>query len=72
MRDETRKEDGLRDDDMRERLQGLRESSDERDSVEKADGVMLCTSERFNAGLCEEISRSITTESKNGVVEWKK
>lgn len=31
---------------------------------------MLGTSERFNAGLCEEMSRSITTEGKNGVVEW--
>lgn len=39
---------------------------------EQADGVMLGTSEQFNAGLCEEMSRSITTEGKNGVVEWKK
>lgn len=31
---------------------------------------MLGTSERFNAGPCEEMSRSITTEGKNGVVEW--
>lgn len=31
---------------------------------------MLGTSERFNAGLCEQMSRSITTEGKNGVVEW--
>lgn len=40
--------------------------------LEKVDGVMLGTSEQFNAGLCEEMSRSITTEGKNGVVEWKK
>ena len=39
--------------------------------VEKTDGVMLGTSEQFNAGLCAEMSRSITTEGKNGVVEWK-
>lgn len=38
--------------------------------VEKAHGVMLGTSEQFNAGLCDEMSRSITTEGKNGVVEW--
>ena len=40
--------------------------------VEKTDGVMLGISEQFNAGLCEGMSRSITTEGKNGVVEWKK
>lgn len=33
-------------------------------------GVMLGTSEQFNAGLCEDMSRSITTEGKNGVVEF--
>lgn len=38
--------------------------------VEKVDGIMLGTSEQFNAGLCDEMSRSITTEGKNGVVEW--
>lgn len=55
------------------RLQGLRQSSDERRSGNKgADGFMLGTSEQFNAGLCKEMSRSITTEGKNGVVEWKK
>lgn len=37
---------------------------------EQCAGVMLGTSERFNAGPCEEMSRSITTEGKNGVVEW--
>ncbi len=37
---------------------------------EQCAGVMLGTSERFNAGLCEQMSRSITTEGKNGVVEW--
>ena len=36
---------------------------------EQCAGVMLGTSERFNAGLCEQMSRSITTEGKNGVVE---
>lgn len=36
--------------------------------LDKTDGVMLGTSEQFNAGLCKEISRSITTEGKNGVV----
>lgn len=40
--------------------------------LDKTDGVMLGTSEQFNAGLCEEMSRSITTEGKNGVVEWNK
>ncbi len=34
-------------------------------------GVMLGTSEQFNAGALEEMSRSVTTEGKNGVVEWK-
>lgn len=33
---------------------------------------MLGTSEKYNAGPLEEISRSITTEGKNGVIEWKK
>lgn len=54
-----------------ERLQGLRQSSDDGSSG-KVDGVMLGTSKQFNAGLCEEMSRSITTEGKNGVVEWNK
>lgn len=40
--------------------------------LDKTDGIMLGTSEQFNAGLCEEMSRSITTEGKNGVVEWNK
>ena len=31
---------------------------------EQVDGAMLGTSEQFNAGLCEEMSRSITTEGK--------
>ncbi len=39
---------------------------------EQCAGVMLGTSERFNAGLCEEMSRSITTKGKNGVIEWNK
>ncbi len=39
---------------------------------EQCDGVMLGTSEQFNGGLCKEMSRSITTKGKNGVVEWNK
>lgn len=39
---------------------------------EQTDGVMLGTSEQFNAGICKEMSRSITTKGKNGVVEWNK
>lgn len=39
---------------------------------EQCDGVMLGTSEQFNGGLYEEMSRSITTKGKNGVIEWNK
>ena len=31
---------------------------------------MLGTSASHNAGLCADMSRSITTESKNGIVEF--
>lgn len=37
---------------------------------ERCDGVMLGTSESHNAGLCADMSRSITTEGKNGIVEF--
>lgn len=33
---------------------------------------MVGTSKKFNAGMLKDISRSIMTEGKNGVVEWKK
>lgn len=53
-----------------ERLQGFRQPSNERRGG-KYDSVMLGTSEKYNAGPLEEISRSITTEGKNGVIELK-
>lgn len=37
--------------------------------MEQCDGVMLGTSISHNAGPCDGMSRSITTEGKNGVVE---
>lgn len=37
--------------------------------VEECDGVMLGTSISHNAGPCDGMSRSITTEGKNGIVE---
>lgn len=48
------------------------ERSDDNFIKEQCAGVMLGTSEQFNTGLCEDMSRSITTEGKNGVVKWKK
>ena len=69
--DAVRKDDGVRGDPDGERLQGFRQPSNERRGG-KYDSVMLGTSEKYNAGPLEEISRSITTEGKNGVIEWKK
>lgn len=67
--DEVRKNDGVCGDPNGERLQGFRQPSNERRGG-KCDSVMLGTSEKYNAGPLEEISRSITTEGKNGVIEW--
>lgn len=38
----------------------------------KVDGVMLGASKQFFAGTLENMSRTITTQGQNGVVEWKK
>lgn len=67
--DEVRESDGVCGDPNGERLQGLRQPSNERRGG-KFDSVILETSEKYNAGPLEEISRSITTEGKNGVIEW--
>lgn len=59
-----------------DRLQGVQQSNNECSNEIQwdggADGIMVGTSEKFNAGILKHISRSITTEGKNGVVEWKK
>ena len=68
----VRENDRLCDDLNGERLQGFRQSSDDGGRGKNAHGVMLETSDKYNAGLLKHLSRSITTEGKNGVVEWKK
>lgn len=68
----VRENDRLCDDLNGKRLQGLRQSSDDGGRGKNAHGVMLETSDKYNAGLLKYLSRSITTEGKNGVVEWKK
>ena len=59
-----------------DRLQGVQQSNNECSNGIQwdggADGIMVGTSEKFNAGILKHRSRSITTEGKNGVVEWKK
>lgn len=68
----VRKDDRLRSNDNGERLQVFRQSGDDGSRRKDAHGVMLETSDKYNAGLLKHLSRSITTEGKNGVVEWKK
>lgn len=55
-----------------ERLQGLRQSSNDSGSREKADGVLLGKTPAFQRGLLTDLCRTIDCNGKNGVVEWKK
>ena len=57
-----------------ERLQGLRQSSDERSSGScggGADGILLGKTPNFQRGPLKDISRTIDTNGQNGVVEWR-
>lgn len=64
-----------------ERLQGIRQPSNERSNgiiippqeIDRADGILLGKSKDFQHGNYPEISRTITTVCGSaGVVEWKK
>ena len=56
-----------------ERLQGLRQSSNECSSGScGADGVLLGKTPNFQRGPLKDISRAILTDGQVGVVEWKK
>lgn len=72
-RNAIRENDRLCDDHTGEGQQGFRQSSDDgSDRASCADGVLLGKSPSYQRGLLTDPSRTIDTQGKNGVVEWKK
>lgn len=72
--DEVRESDGVCGDPNGERLQGLRQSSNDggSGSCGGADGVLLGKTPNFQRGPLKDTARAIMTDGMNGVVEWKK
>lgn len=72
--DAVRENDRLRSDLNGERLQGLRQSSNDGSSGSfgGADGVLLGKTPNFQRGPLKDMARAIMTDGMNGVVEWKK
>lgn len=74
-RDEVRADNGLRGNPNGERLQGVRQPSNERRGGEiagGADGIMVGKSPSFQRGPLKDVSRAIMTDGMNGVIEWQK